>query len=283
MIIKFNNFKILIIASSLVTLGITIIVYKRKQSRKHPSKKNLTIIHYKDSFSKCPSRSVELIQLETWLRISNIRYDLKLINSSFFIYQNRPKISLNGTVFSDINEAFDYLEKINGQDLSDGLNKIEKCLERSFTVFFTHSLKQSILVFIYFYGNRNDIEISWFELLFNKFFFKRELILNNYSRSSKKKGNKFFNFLRLSDPFFKVFEEIEHDLMTIQDFLKQRKFLFGEIPNGSDAALFASLSQLICLNNPEFNQQINQKFYYLSNYFETIKKVYWKDWQERSC
>lgn len=82
---------------------------------------------------------------------------------------------------------------------------------------------------------------------------------------------------------FKVFEEIEHDLMAIQDFLRQKKFLFGELPTATDAALFAILSQIFCLNNHEFNREMKQKFFLLSNYFETIRKIYWKDWKERSC
>lgn len=71
--------------------------------------------------------------------------------------------------------------------------------------------------------------------------------------------------------------------MAIQDFLKSKKFLFGETPSTNDAALFGILSQIFCSTNLIFDIPINKKFPYLFNYFENIKKIYWKDWEERSC
>lgn len=198
MIIKLCNNKFLI-ATCLVTIVTSLILVKRKRGRKRISNSKLTIIHYKDAFSKCPSRSIELIQLETWLRIHNIRYELKLIHSLFYTYQSRPEIYLNGTTFIDVDEVFSFLEKKHGKDLSDNLNRIEKCLARSFSVFFEQSLKRCILAFIYFYGNTDGIEISWFELLFNKLFLKKEIRLNSHSFNSKEKGkNFFFNFFNLN-------------------------------------------------------------------------------------
>ncbi|RNA25186.1 failed axon connections -like protein [Brachionus plicatilis] len=247
MIIKLTNFKILS-ATALLTLGVTILVIKRRRNRYNSSKNKLVLIHYKDAYSKCPSRSIELIQLETWLRISGIRYDLNLINSRFYSYHNKPKIVLHGITLSGIDEAVNYLERVYGKDLSDCLNRIEKSIARSFLVFNKDSLAKSILIFRYLFGSQEDIQLTWTEFVPSK---------------------------------EEVSETIELDLMAMQDFLKYKKFLFGETPTANDAALFGVLSQIFCLNNSKIESLNKQKFPFLFRYFENLKSIYWKDWEDR--
>lgn len=191
MIIKFTNIKVLS-ATALVTLGITIIVLKRKRNKNSLTKNKVVIIHYKDAYSNCPSRSIELIQLETWLRISSIKYDLNLVPSRFYSYQNRPKLALHGIIISDIDEAISYLERVNGKDLSDCLNRIEKSIARSFLVLFKNSLEKSILIFRFLYATKDDIEVTWAEFMFNKLILKKEIKSNYFSKFSKDKGNYFY-------------------------------------------------------------------------------------------
>jgi hypothetical protein len=56
---------------------------------------------------------------------------------------------------------------------------------------------------------------------------------------------------------FSVFEIGKTDLNSIEDFIGNKKYLFGDNPCTEDAVIFSFICQLVYFDNGPFNKHLN--------------------------
>ncbi|CAF1037337.1 unnamed protein product [Brachionus calyciflorus] len=202
-------------SSILLALGLGVFYIRRVFYRKRQTQnKNKIILHYfYDSTNKSPSRSLDLIRLETWLKFAGITYELKIPKSRFYSISNSPFISINENILTDPDDSITYLAKILGKDLSDGLNHIEKSISRGF--------------------------------------------------------------------FYMFIEIAIQDLKALDDFLRNKEFMFGSNVCAEDAFLFGVISQFVCFDESEIGFYLREKCFNILRFYENVKSIYWKEWDNR--
>jgi glutathione S-transferase len=68
------------------------------------------------------------------------------------------------------------------------------------------------------------------------------------------------------------------DLKALEDFIGNKKFLFGENPCVEDAIVFSWTCQLAFVGQSPLNKLFIAECPNLMRHLQTVKDTYWKDW-----
>ncbi|CAF0853704.1 unnamed protein product [Brachionus calyciflorus] len=254
-------------SSILLALGLSVFYIRKVFYRKRQTQnKNKIILHYfYDATYKSPSRSLDLIRLETWLKFAGITYELNIPKSRFYSISNSLFIRINENIFTNPDDSITYLAKTLGKDLSDGLNHVEKSISRGVFYMCKESLSKCLMIMRFKYGNRHDISLSLIEFFINKHIFKKMIRFNTYENYPKEK----------------VIEIAIQDLKALDDFLRNKEFMFGSSVCAEDAYLFGVISQFVCFDESEIGFYLREKCFNIMRFYENVKSIYWKEWDNR--
>ena len=77
-----------------------------------------------------------------------------------------------------------------------------------------------------------------------------------------------------------VYEIGQADLKSIEKFIDGKKYIMAEKVCNEDASLFGVICQCIYHDRGPLNQYVNSQCPNILKYIETIKTIYWPDWND---
>ena len=128
---------------AVLSYGICKFVFNRRREKKRQSHPKDTVVLYQfpTSNPQTPSLSTPCLKLETWLRMTGIKYENEY---SFFARSSQgqmPFVTLNQEDFHDSQFIIEILSKKFDKDLSKNLSLVEKSIARGFFKLLEESFK----------------------------------------------------------------------------------------------------------------------------------------------
>lgn len=149
--------------------------------------------------------------------------------------------------------------------MSDNLTRVEKSIGHAFFKMVEESLKWVILIHRFKYGHAEEIGMPYLIFLMVGRKVLKDALSQGYLAHSKDE----------------LYEIGIKDLKSLETFLANKKYFFGESPTVEDAIIFGFTAQLVFHDTGPLNDFILTQCPNLIRHLATIKEIYWPDWNER--
>ncbi|CAI5440783.1 unnamed protein product [Caenorhabditis angaria] len=243
-------------------------------------KKDVVYLFQFPRTSVSPNSSPYCLKVETWLRMSDITYEIPKISWNVRSKEGTlPFVEYNGVEYFDSNFIIRDLDKTIDQHVSidDHLTSEQKATTRAFEAMIEKSL--SISAWVNRLENADKImdtlnpkEFGFLGALF------KMLSINSYaSLLSRRIAGTDLGFHKRED---RIQIGID-DLKAISNYLGNKHFLHGFKPTKVDACLFANLVQILFAPyESEHREVIRSEMKNLEDYVERIRSRFWPDWSD---
>ncbi|RNA17306.1 failed axon connections -like protein [Brachionus plicatilis] len=237
--------------------------YKRNQKRKsYP--KDVVILHQFPSSKTKPSLSVPCLKLETWLRVSGLKYQSEYSYLDRSTQGQLPYITLNESEYHDSQFIIEHLSKKFDKPLTLSLSKTDQAIARGFFKLLEESFKWSMYYHRFMFGKASDIGMPYLIFKLLKPRLRKAISIQGYGRHSAEE----------------VYHIGQQDLQALEDFLNGKKYLFGDNICNEDVVLFCFVAQLVYYDNGPLRQFLVRYCPGLLRHFKTIKNEYWNEWSD---
>jgi len=217
------------------------------------------------------------IKLETWLRVSGIKYE-NVFTRKFHPKTNLiPYIELNGEQFSDSNLIIEMLKKKFEVDLDSELSAEEEAMTRAATGMVECFTAQTGFYYRYglhmeefvrtlkigeYYGSEKAVRM-W--SLFQPYLTRMRSYISGVSRQEE----------------HVIWEMASRDLAALSLWLGTKEFFNGSKPSTLDCTVFGHLVQFLFIDIG-FPQKtyLENNCQNLTAFVSRMKETYWKDWDE---
>jgi len=255
----------------------------KPKKKKHPIVKNWkNDMVYLCQFPCSPKmRSISpfAIKLETWFRLTGIKYTNVYTSTFSKSTKMIPYIEFNGKEFADtslIIDKFKEIFRVNPDDmLKPGQRALAHCIKRMVEC---HTIKYAFywrygLMMPIFYEN---VISSWEQNTGLIFFKKLQPILSRVRAH-------FNGISRLSRA--EQLEQCRQDFEVLSIFLGEKEYFLGtKQPTTIDCAVFGILVQFFWMPNvdicPALQNTVNKSFKNLNQFTQRIKVELWPDWDK---
>lgn len=265
----------------LVTLSVVYItkkILKHNRKRKLRQKwlnagKDVVVLHQFSSGKYCPNLSPFVLKLESFLRLSNIKYVVDL-TTPFGPKRKCPWITINGEDLADSQFIVEYLTQRFNVAIDAHLNPRQAAIAESLRILADEHLFWCVLTWRYWHDGcvtffESQTFGAWTTFLFRVFMF----------RAVRKKARA--HGIGLHTP-----EEVYHITKracgTVAGVLGDDKFLGGEQPCTADCAMFGILAQLMWnAQGSRYQALLTEVYPSLARYCMSMKERVYPDWDSK--
>lgn len=239
--------------------------FKHKRNQKKKSYPNdVIILHQFPSRKSKPSLSVPCLKLETWLRVSGLKYQSEYSYFDRSVQGQLPYITLNGNEHHDSQFIIEHLSKIFNKPFTFSLSSTDQAIARGFFKLMEESFKWSMYYYRFMFGKASDIGMPFLIFRLLKPRLKQAINIQGYGRHTAEE----------------IFHIGKQDLEALEVFLNDKMYLFGEIISNEDVVLFCYVSQLVYYDKGPLKQFLVKYCPNLVRHFQKIKSEYWKEWSD---
>ncbi|EDO34760.1 predicted protein [Nematostella vectensis] len=221
-----------------------------------------------------PNISPPCLKLETWMRMAKIPYD---VNTAFKKSSKGkfPWIEHKGKHVADSQFCIEYLTREFGVDLDEGLSEADKAVATAFRVMLEENTFWTFLHFRFFSPNaptfRDNMLHSFPALMRHLGFWK-------FKRTVGGNMNGHGIGRHTEDEIYNLGER---DLAALSGFLGSKKFLLGDKPCVTDAAIFGLVANILwtAQGSPQ-EKAIRDKMPNLLAHAQRMKEEFYPDWDQ---
>ncbi|CAB3405434.1 unnamed protein product [Caenorhabditis bovis] len=262
------------------------IPYKVWTSRTRPSpyvenwKPDVVYLYQFPRIRRIPNASPFCLKLETWLRMSDVQYEIPEVPMSIRSKEGTlPFVELNGVEYHDSTFIIRDLDKMlpNHTSIDDHLSPEQKAASMAFEALIEKPLLLSSMVF------RIENLDKLIDLLNPKDLgmlapIVKPLVFNNFSKALVSK-------IDASDLGFHSRDErvrIGSDaIRALSDYLGTKHYLHGFKPTKVDASLFGILAQILYAPyDSDHKDVLIGECHNLVEFVERVKSRFWPDWDD---
>jgi len=247
-----------------IYLGVKIYFKLSADRRRRAYPADTVILHQFPRCYRVPSNSPFVLKLETWLRMTDIKYQ----NEHGYTFGPKgkiPWITYNGKDIGDSQLIIEFLGKELGKDLSKGHSAKDLGAARAFFKLAEESIFW-VLVLIRFFHEPDPkyVKLPLWLFYLIKLEYKKRGKIQGYGRHTKEE----------------CMSIGEQDLKALNDYLQGKKYLAGDKPCNEDASVFGIVAQLVFADRGSMNKFIKEKCPNVQAYIENMKNTYWPDWDQ---
>jgi len=235
---------------------------------------------YLCQFPLCPSvRTISpfALKLETWLRLSNIKYE------NVFSMKFHPKtglipyIELNGESYSDSNIIIEKLKKEFDVCVDEELSLEELAMSHAATSMVENYLSQTGFHYRYGYNMPRFVEVLELAEYYNNP--KAVKFWTRFQPYATKLRNHFSGLGREEN--VTVWALAAKDLTALSSWLGDKAYFHGARPSTMDCMVFAHLAQFLYIDIG-FPQKtfLETECSNLVDFVTRMKEKYWEDWDQ---
>jgi hypothetical protein len=155
-----------------------------------------------------------------------------------------PWITYNGENVDDSQFCIEYLANKLSKDLSENLNNVEKAIAHAFFKMVEESTRWCLVLQRFSYGKPEDADLPW-------------IVSKILGRIVVKRTKSQGYGLHQKEEVYRIGKQ---DLKALDDFIGNKRFLFGDRPCNEDASVFAFLCMFLYMDKGPFNEYLTSKF-----------------------
>lgn len=254
-----------LVISTIVVSFVAYRKYKRHLKRK-AFPKDVVILHqFPKKGLRAPSASPYVMKLETWLRMAKIKYQNDE-TIEFGAKGKMPWITLNGQDVADSQFCIEFLSKKYGINFGAKHTPAALGTAWAFVKLAEESLIRVLALNRYVFNpDPSATGIPWYYNLILGYVIKKRSKAQGYGLHSRQE----------------VDQIGDSDMLAINDFIGQKKFLLGDEVCDADASVFCMLVQIYYHERGHMYQYLKDKCPNCVRYIKTMKKEFWPDWKDR--
>ncbi|CAL8096531.1 unnamed protein product [Orchesella dallaii] len=275
------------VAATVVTVGGFVVVTKVSgavirwisakcvERRWKNTPKDVVILHRIPPAIAAPNASPFVIKLETYLRMTNIPYEIDL-GDGMGPKGKTPWITLNGQHVSDSQLCIEFLAKKFEKRVGNYSDE-ERAIGTMARLMMDEHFYWGLLMWRYVYSLPKGLgPDKIFSIPLPTFAFK--LLLYLYVRRMIFISSWFQGIARHSED--DIVQIISDDLRALSKVLGNKKFILGDEPCEDDCAIFGELAQALwCMPGSPYEELLNGELQNLKEYCLRMKTIYWPDWE----
>lgn len=244
----------------------------QRRQRWNNAGKNIVVLHQFDRGTTIPNLSPFALKLETYMRMTNIKYIVDIEEPMGSVRGKCPWITLNGEEFSDSELIMDHLSRTVPQPFGE-FSPEQHALGRAVQVMLDEHTVLFIAYKRYILDNMKNVYSMVSKKYANYFRFMKFFFWRKFRNFFWMIGVGRFNE---QEVMFFMFREIE----ALSNLLGNKQFLLGDNISVYDAAVFAELTQILYGCAPEVERKVRDKYANLVQYHDRMKGKYWPDWEQ---
>lgn len=239
--------------------------FKHKKNQKRKSYPNdVVVLHQFPSSKSKPSLSVPCLKLETWLRVSGLKYQNEYSYLDRSVQGQLPYITLNGEEYHDSQFIIEHLSKKFNKPFTFSLSTTDQAIARGFFKLLEESFKWTMYYHRFMFGKASDIGMPYIIFKLFKPRLRKAIGVQGYGRHTAEE----------------VYHIGKQDLEALENFLNGKNYLFGDNISNEDVVMFCFVAQLIYYDKGPLGKFVVKFCPGLLNHFRRIKDEYWKEWRD---
>jgi len=263
-----------LLGAALLKLGLRLCSGHRRRQRRQrwaDARRDVVILHQFERGTNMPNLSPFALKLETWLRMTGVRYIIDNEETQSPATGKSPWITLNGEEFSDSELVIDHLTSHFKTELSDALSAREHAVGRAVQTMLDEHAMPAVAYKRYVMDGCRYIAACFARSERNLLTAFGWLLISDRRQWGHVNG-----IGRYTEP--ELMFLLNRDLQALSDIIGEKPYLLAEKPTEYDAAVFADLTQVIYGCAPEVEGHVREHHAPLVRYHERMCGAYWPDW-----